>query len=112
MNTTYTIANFRNDNVQSGLSARNAADELLSHDGAEYEVRAEADGTGFTLWDRKPNAGKPWARTVIYSVEADRAAAETEIFTKVIQSGYWERDDMFCGTDDAYAEMLAEMDAE
>lgn len=111
MNTTFTIADFRNEDVLSGLSAREAAAELLGHDGAEWEIRDNGE-TGFDLWHRKPNAGKPWTPTVIYSIEDDREAAENEIFEKVIASGYWDRDDMFSGTDDQYRQMLADRENE
>ena len=105
--TTYTIADFRSDNVRTGMSAREAATELLSDDGAEWEIRDEADA-GFALWHRKPNAGKRWTKTVIYSVETDLAAAENEIFERVIASGYWDLDDLFVGTDDQYRQMMAD----
>ncbi|MDZ4382788.1 MAG: hypothetical protein U0942_15765 [Parvibaculum sp.] len=107
MNITYTIADFRSDDVSAGLSARDAAIDLLGHDGAEWEIRDNGE-TGFDLWHRKPNAGKPWTMTAIYSIEGDRDAAESEIFEKVIASGYWDRDDMFSGTDEQYQQMLAD----
>lgn len=105
--TTYTIADFSSDDVRTGLSAREAATELLSDDGAEWEIRDDGD-EGYSLWHRKPNAGKRWTKTVIYSVETDRSAAENEIFERVIGSGYWDRDDLFVGTDDQYRQMLAD----
>ena len=104
--TTYTIIN--SVEAQSGLSLEDAARELLLEDGAEYDIREAVDGAGFELWHRKPNANKPWTKTVIYSIEDDRDAAETDIFKKVIDSGYWEGDDLSCMTDERYAEMLAE----
>lgn len=113
MTTTFTIADFRADAVHSGLSASEAAHELLSHDGAEYDVRAAEDGAGFELWHRKPNAHRvAWVKTVIWSSATDREAAEADIFAKVIASGHWDRDDLFVGTDEAYAETLAEQDFE
>lgn len=111
MTITYTIANFCTNEVQSGLSARDVAAELLGHDGAEWEIRDNGE-TGFDLWHRKTNAGKPWTMTVIYSIEEEREAAEKEIFDKVIASGYWDRDDMFAGTDEQYRRMLAEQEGE
>lgn len=111
MTTTYTIADFRSDDVQSGLSARDAAAELLGHDGAEWEIRDEREA-GFALWHRKPNAGRPWTKTMIYSVAENREKAESEIFEKVIMSGHWDRDDMFVGTDEQYRQMLAGQETE
>lgn len=108
---TYTIADFRSGDVKTGMSAREAAAELLGDDGGEWEIRDNGE-TGFDLWHRKPNAGKPWTLTVIYSIEEDRETAENEIFEKVIASGYWDRDDMFSGTDEQYRQMLADQENE
>lgn len=108
---TYTIANFRRGDVQTGLSAREAAAALLGHDGAEWEIRDEADA-GFALWHRQPNAGKPWTKTVIYSIEDDRETAENQIFERVIASGIWERGDMMVAADEDYIAAMAEWDDE
>lgn len=108
--TTYTIADFRSDVVRTGMTARETASQLLGHDGAEWEIRDEADA-GFALWHRKPNAGMRWTKTVIYSIEDDREAAENQIFERVIASGFCGRDDLFVGTDEAYQRMMDE-DAE
>lgn len=107
MTTTYTIADFRSEDVQTGLTARDCAAALLGHDGAEWEIRDEADA-GFALWHRKPNAGKPWTKTAIYSIEDDRETAENQIFERAIASGFWDRDDMIVATDEDYLAAMAE----
>lgn len=111
----YTIENINSGEVQSGLSACDAASELLGHDGAEWEIRPDCENgaiVGFFLWHRKPNAGKPWTKTLIYSAAEQREEAENEIFELVIGCGFWDRDDIFCGTDDHHRKIKAEMRAD
>jgi hypothetical protein len=103
--TTYTILSGDGEMTATGLSLRDAAHEVLTSDGREYEVREDEDG-GFTLWSRQQAANRPWAATRFFSVKTGQDEAEAEIFAEVIGS------ERFAGhceaiTDEQYAEMLA-----
>ena len=108
--TTYTI--IHGTEIETGLSLEEAAQTLLQHDGADYEIRRAADGTGFELWHRKQVANKPWTKTVIYSTSDDEAAAEAEIFEEVIMCGHWDTDNLQSMTDETYRVMRADMEDE
>jgi len=87
--TTYTVVSESGDHIRSGLTAIDAMDEILSHDGYAYEIRREADGSGFTLWHSDGSAASPrgarhMVQTVIYSVANNADAAKAEIAAKVL----------------------------
>ena len=110
--TTYTVIDDNSgEAIATGLTVAEAAAEVLTSDSQEFDIRAAEDGNGFELWTRQQVANKGWTQTVVYSVEDDRAAAEAEIFAKVIAAD-WPRHPTVM-TDQQYAEMQAEMaDAE
>jgi hypothetical protein len=108
--TTYTVIdNGSGEAIATGLTAADAAAEVLTSDSQEFDIRPAADGNGFELWTRQQVANKGWTRTVMYSIEAARAAAEAEIFAKVIAAD-WPRHPTVL-TDAQHAEMLAELTA-
>lgn len=101
--TSYTVLDYDGYVEATGLSVTAAADLVLSHDGAEYEIRASDDKFGgYDLWARKPNANRPWTKTVAFSLESVLEKAEAEIFEKVIYAGWTSQSVM---TDESYAEM-------
>jgi multidrug efflux pump subunit AcrA (membrane-fusion protein) len=106
--TTYTVLDTNGDLIATGLTAADAAAEMLTDDGREFDIRAAADGTGFDLWTRQQVANKGWTITAIYSVDTDRAAAEARIFAKVIAADWPHHPTVL--TDQQYAEMLAELE--
>lgn len=110
--TTYTVIdNVSGEPIATGLSVAAAAAEVLTSDGQEYEIREATDKFGgFELWYRKQVANKPWTKSVIFSLETDRGAAESEIFNQVIQSE-WPRHPSVM-SDAQYAEMRAQLDSE
>jgi hypothetical protein len=81
--TTYTVIDHRSGEEESGLTVDEAAHIVLTNDGQEYEIREDEDG-GFTLWSRHKAANQGWSQTCIFSIETDRAAAEADIFEKVV----------------------------
>lgn len=105
--TTYTILTGEGEMIETGLSLADAAHEVLTSDSRQYEIRGDKDG-GFTLWSRQQVANRPWAATAIWSVKADRATAEQEIFEKVVTAERWAG---HCEaiTDEAYAAMVASL---
>jgi hypothetical protein len=155
--TTYTVINENSgEAIATGLTAAEAAFEVLTDDSREYDIRenwlsgkkefdnradaeaccanlvaeamAESDEEdredeaqrvrkfhgptfeGYCLWSRHRVANRGWTRTVVYSLEDDRAAAEAEIFDKVINADWRHHPTVM--TDQQYAEMLAEQAAE
>jgi hypothetical protein len=108
MTTTYTILTGEGEMIETGLSLRDAAAEVLTSDSREFEVRADKDG-GFTLWTRQQVANRPWTATRFFSIKSDREAAEQEIFEAVVTS------ERFSGhneaiTDEQYRQMLADLE--
>lgn len=105
---TYTVIdNVSGEAIATGLSAADAAAEVLTSDGREFDIRLADDGNGFELWTRQQVANKGWTRTVIYSIEADRSAAEADIFSQVIAANWPRRPSVL--TDAQYKEMLAQL---
>jgi hypothetical protein len=110
--TTYTV--FFNDDsttARRGLSVHAAAVEMLTYDGHDYEIRPEADGRGFRLWTCQPVANRRWEETVVFSLEADEAAATIEIMQRVVdfkgrRGGSWAGD---CMPDTDFDQMLADL---
>jgi hypothetical protein len=106
--TSYTVIHTcTGEAIASGLTLEGAADEILNSDGREYDIRPSEDGNGFELWARQQVANKGWTRTVIYSLEDGRLAAELEILTKVIAAN-WARHPIAM-TDAEFAAMTSEL---
>ena len=114
MNTTYTVTDNNGDVIDSGLTATEAMDLILTDDGHEWEIRPEADGEGFRLWtsthSRNSTAYNGLTRSVVYSLATDAATAEQEIAEKVIAAGWPRKPDAV--TDEAHAAMMAEIEAD
>lgn len=92
-----------------GLSAAEAAHEMLTYDGWEYAIRRV--GGQYRLEIRNQTAGRPWGDTIIYSLEDDEAAATAEIYQRVVDftgrdGGSWAGD---CMTDESYDRMMADL---
>ena len=105
--TTYTVFDNNNETVKRGLSLHDAAVELLTADGHDYEIRPEADGEGFRLWITQFSrnstlGGRPLSKSIFFSLEADKRRAEYEIFTQVIGEDWYNFEAM---TDADYEEV-------
>jgi len=103
--TTYTIINSDGEMLETGLTLRDAAAEVLRSDSREFEIREDDDGS-FVLWSRQQVASRPWAATRFFSNKTDREEAENQIFAEVVSHG------RFAGhceaiTDEQYAETRA-----
>ena len=83
--TTYTVVTPSGELVASGLSLREAAIEVLTSDGRDFEI-SEYNGN-LVLWIRRQLGGIPWQRTVFRSANPDPEAAEMEIFAAVVDFG-------------------------
>jgi len=112
---TYTVLNRHGSVQDEGLSLADAAQVVMGYDGHEYEIKAAPEGLGFELWtssfSRNSTAFNGLKKSVIYSVNEDRALAEAEIYRKVIKNAEW-----FCGctvmTDAEHAKMTARLASE
>lgn len=82
--TLYTVARADGENREEDLTLADAARAILHHDGGDYEFRPRGDGDGFDLWTRQQVAGLGWTRTHWFSLETDLAAAESDIFARVL----------------------------
>ena len=113
MTTTYTIVDtVTGEMIATGLTAKQAADEVLSYDSRSYELRPEEDGEGFALWSRQQVANRGWTRTRFFSLAGTEAEAWAEIAEEVVAT----HDAYAPGshgpevmTDQQYARMLAEI---
>lgn len=107
--TTYTVYNPNSDTeAESGLCLADAANKMMTYDGHEWEIREEGDA--FNLYTSQfsrcsPCGGGELARSVVYSYAANRDAAETEIFERVISEDWWTLE---CVTDAEFADAEAE----
>lgn len=108
--TTYTVLDLNGLVLGRGCDLAEAAHIILTDDGGEYEIRPAADGDGFCLWSRQPVANRGWAKTVVFSLESDRALAEAEIFAAVL-AARWPRH-AEAMTDAEYDAMMADLAAE
>jgi len=95
--TTYTVTSSEGEYPRRNLTVAQAADEILSSDSREWEIRSD-DGV-WEIWSRQQVANRGWSKTVIYSVEDALEDAATEMFEKVIAHS-WE----WRGYDTAQAE--------
>jgi hypothetical protein len=109
--TTYTVINENSgEAIATGLTAADAAAEVLTDDSREFDIRAAEDGNGFDLWVRQQVANKGWTKTTIYSLEDDLDAAEADIFGKVINADWPHHPEVM--TDTQFAEMQAQFAAD
>ncbi len=80
---TYTVCRADDgDNAHSGLSLEEAADEMLSYDGRDWELRR--DGEGWRIWNTYQNHARPWVSTRFYSAEENEAKARAELLAEVV----------------------------
>lgn len=106
--TTYTVIDRSSgEALHTGLTAREAAYEILTYDEREYEIRQDEDG-GWTLWSRHQVANRGWERTVLFSIHSNQGEAEADIFAQVIAADWPRHPEVMTDTD--YARMLAELD--
>jgi hypothetical protein len=111
--TTYTtIDRGSGEMLSTGLTATDAAHEVLTDDGRSYELRRAEDGEGFDLWSRQQVANRGWGRTRFFSLGATEGAAWAEIAQEVVDThdahapGSHGPEVM---TDAQYREMLAQL---
>lgn len=106
--TAFTIYSGSTGNATSGLTAIEAARELLGYDGHEFEIR-RAKGGGHELWvskfSRNSACFNGLTRSVIFSISDDPDGAEEDISQRVIKSGFWESDNISVMTDEAFSAM-------
>lgn len=75
--------------VRSNVSLLDAADEILSHDSAQWEIRETSPGI-YQIWTRKECANKPWTSTLlIRAADNEDEARELLSADVVARSGEW-----------------------
>jgi hypothetical protein len=81
----FTVIDHNGEALGRHLTEADAAHIILTHDGADYEIREDGwrGSKIFELWTRKQVANKPWTKTVVFSLADTRAEAEAEIFANV-----------------------------
>lgn len=110
---TYIVYNPNSDTeAESGLCLADAANAMMTYDGHEWEIREE--GGQFNLYTSQfsrnsPCGGRDLVRSVVSSYAANRDAAETEIFERVISEDWWKLE---CTTDTEYARWRADAEEE
>jgi hypothetical protein len=113
---TYTVFSPNDSSVSArNLTLEQAACEIMHYDGHDFDIRPAADGKGFDLWTTPYSrnstlGGKPMTQSRIFSLKADRAEAEADIYQQVIHNAdWWKRE---CMTDEAFDAMQAETRAD
>lgn len=100
------------ENATSGLSAADAAGEILTADGQDYEIRREPDC--WRLWQRQEVANVKWHAVSVRSFEETEEAAEADIFQQIVERclhGLWDRYTEIM-TDADYNAMLVQLAAD
>jgi hypothetical protein len=104
--TTYTVIDHDGYEIASGLTLEQAADEIMSSDSREWQLRKDAKFDGWAAWSRQQVANRDWTETVFYSSSTDEAAALAEISQKIVSAermaGHYE-----AITDEQFSEMKA-----
>jgi hypothetical protein len=70
--------------IASGLTLEQAADEIMTSDGREWQLRKDVKFGGWGAWSRQQVANRDWAETVFHSASLDEAAALAEISQKIV----------------------------
>ena len=115
MNTTYTLIDHDGDVEVEGMSLEDVGREILTHDGYEYDIRADERLGGWRLWisqhsRNSTGGGRPLVKSVVFSLEETEAAATADILRQVTTHEGWSRWTVM--TDADYAEQEARLRAE
>ena len=87
----YAVVDQSGELIARDLTTEDAAHEILTVDGQEYEIRPDSAGDYWTLWTRQQVANKPWTSTLFgdYGPENEARAV---IFAHVVNEadgGRW-----------------------
>jgi hypothetical protein len=104
--TTYTVTSSEGEYPRRNLTLAQAADEILSSDSREWEIRSE-DGI-WRIWSRQQVANIGWHSTAIISVSDSREDAEIQMFKEVVRDSWNWRGHDHAITDIEYDQMVAE----
>jgi len=108
----YAVVDQSGDLIARDLTTEQAAHEILTVDGQEYEIRPDSAGEYWTMWGRQQVANKPWTATLIgtYGTEDE---ARAEIFAHVVKEAdggrHWKAEAIL---QDEYDAMMARLAAE
>lgn len=94
-------------------SVRDAAVMILGDDGHDFEIRADEDGDGFSMWQSRLGGGGRkggMVRLLLGSAAPTEAEAEAEIYAEVVRQS--ERYGFTVLTEVEYEQVQREIDAE
>jgi hypothetical protein len=80
----YVVVDRAGTPIAEGLTESEAAHEILTHDSAQYEIRADEHGEGWILWSKSLNGR--WTPTIFGSWQTDRDTAEAVILAEVVRA--------------------------
>lgn len=80
----YAVVDQSGDLIARDLTTEEAAHEILTVDGQEYDIRPDSAGDYWTLWTRHRAANRPWSTSLMgaYGTEAE---ARAEILAYVVR---------------------------
>ena len=87
----YAVVDQSGELIARDLTTEQAAHEILTVDGQEYEIRPDRAGDYWTLWTRQQVANKPWT-AILGSFGLTIADARADIFAHVVKEadgGRW-----------------------
>ena len=104
MTATYTVIDYNGQEIAIGVTAEQAADEIMTADSREWQLRKDAKFGGWAAWSRQEVANRPWGETVFYSASPKEADALADISQQIISA------ERMCGHHEAIAdEQFAKM---
>lgn len=108
----YAVVDQSGELIARDLTTEDAAHEILTVDGQEYEIRPDSAGDYWTLWTRQQVANKPWTATLIGTCGTEDEA-RADILAHVVKEadgGRWWKAEAIPQTE--YDEMEARLRAE
>lgn len=88
----YAVVDQSGELIARDLTTEQAAHEILTVDGQEYEIRPDSHDGYWTLRSRKPVSNKPWTAHLLIVKYGTEDEARAEIFAQVVKEadgGRW-----------------------
>lgn len=108
----YAVVDQSGDLIARDLTTEQAAHEILTVDGQEYEMRRDPEGY-WSLWTRQQVANRPWTCTLLGSWGQTEDDAKAEVFADALRQAdggrHWMAEAI---PQDEYDAMMARLAAE
>jgi hypothetical protein len=101
---TYTVTNSEGEYPRHGLTLAQAANEILSSDSRDWEIRF--DNGAWEIWSRQQVANIGWGKTTILSWADTEEEGDNEVVLEVIENSYDWRGHDIALTDADYFENI------